>query len=69
MKRKWKIGDAVRFSVPTELKGIGAADKEQHGTIVRISPCRRHCVVRIDDTTEILTETDFLKEPKHDLRG
>lgn len=61
--RKWKVGDAVQFSTSTELEGVGKADKQQHGTILRMSPCRRHCAVRLDDETEVLIETRQLKKP------
>ena len=62
--RKWRVGDFVRFSIQVELPGVGAADKEQHGTISRMSPCGRHCVVCVDDDTEILTEVSVLKVPR-----
>jgi len=51
--RKYKKGESVIVVMPNE--------DEVSGTVLRVSPGNRNVVVRLDDNTEILTETQFLK--------
>ena len=53
--RDYKSGEPIIVITPE-----GKVD----GTIISLSPDRRHCLVRIDDAIEILTETRMLKTHK-----
>lgn len=42
-------------------------DEPCEGTIIRLSPDRRVAIIRIDDETELLIETQFLKLIRENL--
>ena len=47
--RKFKAGEAVVVNMPDNTK--------LSATILRVSPDNLHCVVRLDDDVEMITET------------
>ena len=49
--RKWKRGESVIVNTPSG---------RLQGTILRVSPEQRECVVRLADGVEMITETRFL---------
>ena len=56
MKVKHKFGELVSVRLPN--------GSEVYATILRMSPDRRHVVIRLDDNAEMITETCFLKTVK-----
>ena len=52
--RRYKKGEKVFVVLPDGSR--------VQATILRVSPDRKNVVVRIDDSTEMLTETRFLSD-------
>ena len=60
--RKFRLGECVTARLP-DSKRIGTvkANVSVSGTIIALSPDRKFAKLRLDDNTELLIETRFLR--------
>ena len=59
--RKYKKGESVTVVLPDESEVL-PGKSEVTGTILRVSPDGKACVLRIDDDLEMIIETRFLHD-------
>ena len=59
--RKFKVGDRVEARVDNIQIGTVKANKSVIGTIITLSPDRKVAKLRLNDNTELLIETRFLR--------